>query len=83
MDVFLSQVNGALDSLDVFMGPVESLAFGLDFLQFSHHNFAFLDALVDSCLELLNHRLYVSLHLLHVLLVHAFHHFAFDLQLLL
>lgn len=83
MDVFLSQVNGALDSLDVLVGPVQVLALHLDLFQLAYHNLSLLDSAVDCTFKLPDQSLDVELHLIHGLLINTFGKVRFDLALLL
>jgi len=52
MYIFLSEINGAFDSFDVFVSPIQMLAFCLDFLKFINHDLPLLNSFIDSCLEL-------------------------------
>jgi len=83
MDVFLGEVDSALNALDILVSPIQTLTLCLDLLELSDHGLPMIDSLVDHRLELSYQCLNLLLHLQHGLLVDTLGQLAFNLPLLL
>ena len=83
MDVFLGEIDGTLDTLDVFVSPIQTLRFGLDLLKLVDHGLTVLDPVIDDSLKLGDQSLDLLLHGKHSLLTHALSQLTLNLPLLL